>query len=232
MIRTLKKIAYKYGYLVIAAAWLYTISFLFSNYFAPDSSPSKVANVLTQYLKEREEQFEEICKDTQLIKSITIANSAKERETLTREDFGLFVYAVNDRGNPIEVYWNTNLMSVANEDVNRADGYYPVKYKNGYFELLKKTIVFDKQAHVVAMLVPIYWEYAIEISNVQRKFAVPEIEKGYNLSFIDGDATITNSKGDTVFFIEEEDGAVLDQQGSISTVLRIIAIMLLMIFFN
>ncbi|MBG9376552.1 HAMP domain-containing histidine kinase [Panacibacter sp. DH6] len=232
MIRILKKIAYKYGYLVIAAAWLYTISFLFSNYFAPDSSPSKVAKVLTQYLTAREEAFEEICKDTQLLRSITIAEPAGEREVMSTKDYGLFVYAINDIGNPIEIFWNTNLMSVAGEDLNRIDGYHPVKYKNGFFELLKKTVVFDNHAHVIAMLVPVYWDYSIETNDLKRQFVVPGIDGRYNLSFVSGGATITNSQDQPVFFVAEEDAASLEQQGTISIVLRVLAILLMAIFIN
>lgn len=232
MIRILKKTAYRHGYLVIAAAWLYTISFLFSNYFSADSSAEKVSKVITQYLVTKEATFENVCKDTGLLRDIIAREATEQREQLTEKDYGLFIYAVNDIGNPIQLYWNTNLMNVLPEDLGLSDGFHAVKYKNGFFELLKKTIVFDSQEHIVAALVPVYWDYSIETSDVQRKFAVPHLEKRYDLSLDSGLVAVRNSLNETAFYLGDNDATSPDQPGDLSLILRLIAIMLLMIFVN
>jgi len=217
---------------MIAAAWLYTLSFLFTNYFAADSSANKVSKVLTQYLTGKEHEFENICKDTALLKNITSGEPSEERDQLTKKDYGLFVYAVNDIGNPIDLYWNTNFMFVERGDLEKPDGFYAVKYKNGFFELLKKTIVFDRQKHIVAVLVPVYWQYSIETSDVQWKFAVHGLEKKYSLSLTEGDVTVINSAGEPVFFIANRDNTSPDQPGEVSTILRLLAVLLVTVFIN
>jgi two-component system nitrogen regulation sensor histidine kinase NtrY len=232
LIRILKTTAYRYGYLIIAAAWLYTISFLFSNYFASDASADKVGKVLTSYLTEKERTFEALCKDTQRVRGLIIHEASEEKEEFTDKGYGLFVYAVNDIGNHIPLYWNTNQMSVQPEDLNKPDGYYAVKYKNGFFELLKKTIIFQKQQYIIAGMVPVYWDYSIENSYVQKTFAVPNVEKRYNVSTDTGYVIITNSLNTPVFYLSDKDVASPVQAGDASIVLRVIALMLLMIFIN
>ena len=205
MIRILKTTAYRYGYLIIAAAWLYTISFLFSNYFASDASADKVGKVLTTYLTEKERTFETLCKDTQRVRDLIIYEASEEKEEFTDKGYGLFVYAVNDIGNHIQLYWNTNQMSVQPDDLNKPDGYYALKYKNGFFELLKKTIIFQKQQYIITAMVPVYWDYSIENSYVQKTFAVPNVEKRYNLSTDTGSVIITNSLNTPVFYLSDKD---------------------------
>ncbi|QEC67224.1 GHKL domain-containing protein [Panacibacter ginsenosidivorans] len=231
MISILKKAAYRHGYLIIAAAWLYTISFLFSNYFAADASAGKVAKVLSQYLTEKEKIFETFCKDTQRLKDI-LDNDASEQKEAFKEDYGLFLYAINDIGNTIEVYWNTNQMSIQANDLKRPDGFHAVKYKNGFFELLKKTVVVDKREYVVAALVPVYWDYSFESNDVQKRFAVPGLEKGYAISKDSGAVTVLNSLKEPVFYLGDKSVTSPDEPGVASIILRVIALMLLMIFIN
>jgi len=232
LIRILKKTAYRYGYLIIAAAWLYTISFLFSNYFAPDASPAKVANVLSDYLNEKERTFEKLCKDTQQLKDIIANEISEQKQEFANEDYGLFMYVVNDIGNPIEIFWNTNQMSVVPADVRRPDGYYAVKYKNGYFELLKKTIVINDAKYFVAALVPVYWDYNFETSDVQKRFAVSNLEKGYNISLTSGSAAVVNSLNKPVFYLGDRDTTSPAEPADISIILRLIALMLVMVFIH
>lgn len=232
MIRILKTIGYRYGYLVIAAAWLYTISFLFSNYFAPDSSVVKVSKVLDAYLEEKEHAFEMLCNDTQRIRDLTIYEISEEKTELTDRSYGLFVYRVVEGSNSLQLYWNTNQMSVAAGDLNRPDGYYGVRYKNGFFELLKRTVFIKSEQYIITALVPVYWDYSIENSYVQRTFAVPNVEKRYTIDLDTGSVAIINSLKEPVFYLSDKDVASPNQAGDASVILRVIAIFLLMVFVN
>lgn len=232
MIRILRQYAYKHGYLIITAAWLYTISFLFTNYFATDASTGKVADILSNYLTEKENRFNAVTKDTAFLRDIAGNDISEKRKDIDEKSFGLFIYAINDLGNPIEVYWNSNLMSVPDIDLKRKDGFYAVKYKNGYFELLKKTVVFDGNQHIIAGLIPVYWDYSVETKDVQKEFAVKGVEKKYNISLGGiGDAVI-NSLQTPVFYISNRDNLSPDQPGIFSVILRILAIILLMMYIN
>jgi hypothetical protein len=52
---------------VITAAWLYTISFIFTNYWSYHASPLKVKNKLEQRLRQQEQRFSKLAADTALL---------------------------------------------------------------------------------------------------------------------------------------------------------------------
>ncbi len=64
LIETLKKAAYKHGYLAITAAWLYTFSFIFINYWSYNASPQKVKSKLEQHISKLENRYAELVNDT------------------------------------------------------------------------------------------------------------------------------------------------------------------------
>ena len=234
MIKILKISAYKYGYLFIAAAWLYTVSFLFTNYFSFDSSPDKVATVLRKYISKQEKHFNDLLKDSLLIQRIITNKPSAVKIHLWKDDIGIFTYVINEKGSPEELYWNTNIMAVQNEDLKRPDGNYAVSYQNSYFELLKKTIQKNNHDYLILGLIPIHWAYSIENENVQSRFAAyPQLEKSYTISVFNNGTPILNGAGEKLFFLQSKTNALLnDQPGYASIVLRVVAIIILMIFIN
>jgi len=123
LIHSLRQAAFKHGYLIIIAAWLYTISFIFSNYWSYHSSPEKVKSKLEKRLKEEEARFENVLKDTATLYSL-ISQSPDVTDPL-KEDIGLFIYTQDDTDHtPTLAYWNTNRMYINNEDLYRLPGSY------------------------------------------------------------------------------------------------------------
>ncbi len=58
---------YRNAYFLIGAAWLFTLSFIFSNYWSYTSSPQGVRKNLENYLQKRENAFFEITRDSALL---------------------------------------------------------------------------------------------------------------------------------------------------------------------
>jgi len=234
LIKILKFSAYRYGYLFIAAAWLYTVSFLFTNYFSFDSSPDKVATVLRKYISKQEKHFDDLLRDSLLIQRTITNKPSAVKIHLWKDDIGIFTYVINENGSPEEIYWNTNIMAVQNEDLKRPDGNYPVSYQNSYFELLKRTIQKNNHDYLILGLIPIHWAYSIENENVQSRFAAyPQLEKSYTISVYNNGTPILNGAGEKLFFLQSKTNALLnDQPGYASIVLRVVAIIILMIFIN
>jgi hypothetical protein len=56
---------YQSGYLLITAAWLYTLSFLFTNYWSYRSSPAKVKTSLEKRLSEENKSIEALAANTE-----------------------------------------------------------------------------------------------------------------------------------------------------------------------
>lgn len=214
------------------AAWLYTISFLFTNYLSFDSNSDKVAKTISRYIANEEKKFDDLLKDSALIAGITSNKPSESKSKLMESGVGIFTYIVNDLGNPVEIYWNTNSMSVKEKHILWPDGKYFVHYDDGYFVLIKSTIQREEKKYFIINLIPVYWQFAIENENIQSRFAVtPQIKLNYEISMEAG-RPVENSNGKTLFFIQKKPGSGEDFPGTTSIALRVTAIIFLMVFVN
>ncbi len=233
MIQEIKKAVYKHGYIFIAAAWLYTISFLFTNYFSYSSSPKKVSAVLEGYIKKQEQRFADILKDTAIVGALVNDGMSPLKEKMQDDVFGVFCYKAFNTGDPEEIYWNNNTMSVDREDILKLDGYYFVTYQDGSFDFIKQTIAYKGKRYIIACLIPVRWQFFFTNKYLQPRFEnYTELEDKYVISN-DADANIIhNSKGAALFGIKSKQNVNNDQPGAFSTILRVLAVILLIVFIN
>ena len=153
MIITLKKAIYRHGYLIITAAWLYTFSFIFINYWSYNASPQKVQSKLSQRIG---------------------PNNNDQKEKMVKEGYGLFIYDLDHGSSPSLLYWNTNQYYTVPDDLYRQDSSWFSVKRNGEFEIIKKKLVLNNLELLVVGMIPIRWSYFIENKYLHSDFA------GYN----------------------------------------------------
>jgi hypothetical protein len=233
LIKTVKDAINKNAWLFLAAAWVYTLSFIFTNYFSYSSSPQKVAGILSEYIRGQEKSFKNLLNDSAFVNAIISDAPSPLKEQLISDAQGIFAYQVNDLGNPVELFWNTNKMSPAASDLQDPDGNYLVNYENGVFELVKKSFSENQVKYFFVTLIPIRWQYFMNNKYLQSHFAVTEaITDNYQISFADGGVPVINSNGDTLFNIKETNRSYNDTPVGFSVFLRIVALLCLLVFFN
>lgn len=232
LIQVLRKAVYRQGYLIIVAAWLYTISFIFTNYWSYSSTPQRVQKTLQKYIASQEAAVEALLKDSTTLAHLITDSLTKEKNELMNKDFGVFIYKVEDN-EPKELYWNTFHMAVNPLDLKRADGNYAVYYSNGLFELIKRNIAYNKEAYIVAALLPLRWNYFIQNDYLQSGFTrFPAIENLYELSRIQQGIPIRNTDGKVLFYLERKASVSSDTPNAFSIVLRIAAMIFFLFFIN
>jgi signal transduction histidine kinase len=227
---------YRHGYLVITAAWLFTVSFIVSNYWSYNSSPHKVQAKLQDHLTQKEKRFNDIADDTALLSSLiedTVVNNTV-RTKLFSEEFGLFLYAINDVGNPILVYWNSNRYYLSAADLKKADGNYFVDYQNGDFELVKETVRLKKQTVYVIGLLPVHWDYFINNKYLFAHFdGFPDLDKQYQITTDTSAFHIhSNEAKKELFKIKFKEGKTFAGYDLLTIFLRTIAAILFLVFLN
>lgn len=234
MVQIFRKVSAQYGWLFITAAWLYTFSFIFTNYFSPGSSVQKAAGTAEKNIANQEKAFARILADSSALTALVSESSSPVKQQLFNDALGIFIYQVNDLGNPIPVYWNSNKMFVENAELTRQDGSYAVRHQNGSFELIKKTFHNRGTKYIICGLIPVEWKYFLENEYLQTQFAVDaDLSAAFELT----DNTVNtqpiyNSKKQVLFYITEKAGVSADRPGIFSVLLRTIAIIFLMIFIN
>lgn len=233
MIKVIKHAVNKNAWLFFVAAWIYTLSFIFTNYFSYSSSSEKVAGILKEYIQGRENSFKIILHDSATVDAIISSKPSSVKEQLISDAQGIFAYQLNDLKNPVQIFWNTNKMSPAENDLLRPDGSYLVNYPNGVFELAKTSFTRNKTNYFFIMMIPVRWEYFMENDYLRSHFAINEnIDKSYEIAPVGEGAPVVNSAGKTLFSIREINQAYNDSPTGLSILLRIAAMLLLFVFVN
>lgn len=233
MIQVIRKAVYKHGYIFIAAAWLYTISFLFTNYFSYSSSPEKVSKVLSAYLRKQEFRFNDLVSDTTSLGVMLSDSPSDKKKSLLDNVFGIYAYRLNEQGNPVEIYWNNNTMEPGAADIFRPDGNYFNTYLNGSFYFIKQTITYKGKRYIIAGLVPVLWNYFYNEKYKEPWFQnYPELAGEYEISKNDSGAAVQNQKQKVLFRIKSRHSVNNDRPGAFSTLLRVLAVILLIVFIN
>ncbi len=235
MISTLKKAIYKHGYLIITAAWLYTFSFIFINYWSYNASPQKVQSKLSQRIIRLEDKLVHLFGDTTKIKALVSSQNNAQKEKMVKEDYGLFIYELNKRTDPDLLYWNTNQYYTVPDDLYRQDSSWFSVKRNGEFEILKKTINLEDKQLLVLGMIPIRWSYFIENKYLHSDFAgYEDLDQQYELLTVPGEGVlpIYNGKGNELFSIRLKQGRSFLSYDKITVLLRILGVVFLLIFLH
>lgn len=228
MISFIRQAAYKHGYLLITAAWLYTLSFIFINYWSYNASPEKVQAKLEQRLHRLEDQFRSTVKDTaglyaRLSLQPDITDPLGDR-------IGLFIF----KGDPSKsnlVYWNTNQMYVSREELKTAQGHSFVDNQNGEFELLVKNVSVRGQSYIVMGMIPIRWSYFMENKYLRTEFAgFDRLNEQYEISDNNNALAVKSGDGKVLFHIQLKTGKSFISYDAVTVILRVLAIIFLLIF--
>lgn len=234
MIDTIKKSFYKNGYLLIIAAWLYTISFIFSNYWFYTSSPKRVQKQLESFLAKSEKEFNKFTSDSVLL--IAVVNNLNKpaiEDNYSTDKAGYFLYTRNDAGNLLLDFWNTNKVLPEGKDLNRQDGKYYVSYANGQFEFVKKTFFLSGKEITSACLIPIHWDYFFENNYLKANFpALGNVEDRYTIATTKASLFVKNGDGKVLFGLEEKSKSGNESPGAWSLTLKILAVIFLLIFIH
>jgi two-component system nitrogen regulation sensor histidine kinase NtrY len=232
LINSLRQAAYKHGYLVITAAWLYTLSFIFINYWSYHSTPQKVKSKLEQRLQEQEKRFSNVSADTALL--YQLINQSNGIADPLKDDIGIFIYQQNNTAvQPVLAYWNTNRMYINANDRLREAGSYFVENQNGNFEMIRKAVVVRGQTLSVYAMLPIRWSYFMENKYLHSEFAgYSGINEQYEISADPAALAVNNTAGEKLFSIKLKPGKSFISYDTVTILLRVIAIILLLIFLH
>ena len=234
MNKTLRRSIYKNGYLLITAAWLYTLSFIFTNYWSYTSSPNRVKQRFENYLQTNEQMVADFAKNIPLIQDIVIGRIGKPQiEWFEDEKPGMFVYRKNIYGSLQLQFWNSHDVVPQDNDVLRPDGKYFVVYPNGEFELIKTTVTLKQSRAVLIAMIPIRSNYFVKTSYLKTEFSgIRSLEKRYELVTTGSTVDIKNGDGKVLFGLKEIDIKNKVYYDVYSLTLRILALIFVLIFVN
>lgn len=231
MINSIRNSVYQHGYLLIIAAWLYTISFIFTNYWNYHASPEKVKTSLEYAIHQEEKKINAVFADTALLKQLIHHQFTQETTALPKAFFGIFIYKTIQSGKLENVYWSSNKMEVPLAQLSMQDGQLFIANPHGSFVLIKKTVLIQYKQYPVFAVLPVYWSYFMENKYFHSDFASSEgLSEQYEISTDSNALPLVSSNGAYLFSIDLKVGKAFVSYDSISILLRVLSVVLLLIF--
>lgn len=233
MIQTIRQGAFRHGYLIITAAWLYTLSFIFINYWSYNSTPQKVKGKLEQKIAQSEQSFQKISSDTALLKEVLNDSTSVRKKEVSAKPFGVFLYQLDDITGTTLAFWNNNNIYVTQDELLFPVGSYFISHQNGDFEMLVQKIQFRKKNFLLIGMIPIRWDYFIENKYLKSGFdGFPELNKQYEIASSSKSLPVLNGKGKELFSIQLKEGKSFIGYDAVTLFLRTLAIILLFLFIH
>jgi len=227
-------ILYSNGYLLIGAAWLFTLSFIFSNYWSYTSSPGGVKKSLEKYIWRNEKNFDSFLRDTVLLgRILNKKESEAEVQRIAQQEYKVFLYDEAAPGIYNLLFWNTQSVLPENDLLQKEQPRYIASLANGQYEVIRKKIIAQGRAIIALYLLPVRRQYVLESEYLKNGFVNhPNIEENYALVFTPTRYPIQSINGTTLFYLQPK--SLIDQHNNdwLTMLLRILGSLLTLFFFH
>jgi signal transduction histidine kinase len=225
----------RHGYLLIIAAWLFTFSFLFSNYWSYYSSPQGVKRSLEKSIRQRELAFQQLSEDTTLVEHIfSRDHNEKEAKLLGGKDFYVFAYDSSTASRWL-VYWSTNLVLPEEWQVPLTPGIRFLKLKNGYYEVICKKLRSKQPGHdrYLMAAIPIMMEYSLSNNYlVDHFYDKPALGMEYTIHLKPPGIPVLNGQNLILFYLYYDRALDAGPPNLLSVILRVLGCICVLIFVN
>lgn len=226
-------ILYKNGYLLIGAAWLFTLSFIFSNYWSYTSSPSGVKKSLENYIWSNERNFREFLQDTPLLGKIIAGEEADEEiKAVASKDYKIFLY--EKKGDDFELlFWNTQSVFPGKDLLQKGTTPYLESLSNGQYEVIKSTVALHYREIIVLYLLPIRRQYVLESEYLRNGFVTnSNLENNYSIELSPTNFPIKSQTGDTLFYLQPKKASDIQIYDWLTIALRVLGSVFILFFLH
>ncbi len=222
------------GYLLVAAAWLFTLSFIVDNYWSGNSTTKAVQRAVQSNIQKNEEKSNAFINDTVVINNlIKDAYTEKKLDNIVDKDYFIFIYKLSANAVPAPVFWNTQIIMPDSSVLNNKDGDKLQLLANGWYVVTNKPYKYNSDDYVIVTLLPVKWNYYVENKYLQNSFiAIHDFQNEYDVSLAPTKAEVKDAKGRHLFFIKQIKKVVKTYDNIISLWMRILASVLVLFFIH
>ena len=225
----------KYSLLILAAL-LFILSFVFNKLYSNNSSVTHEVKLAEKYINRQYEDFNLFCKDSILINRLLAqVETLNEFNYLAAKKYGIFLYSENSFGNVDMRFWNDQLVVPPADILAASDGEYFVKESNGWYYVIKKTLpVNNKESKLVSYaMVPIRSEFFISTDYLPQKFFFSNSgDKQVRISETSTDFIVKTVSGKKLFYLDKKASVAVSYNDRRTILLRFGAVLLLFLFIH
>ena len=223
------------GYLLVASAWLFTLSFIIDNYWSGGSTARAVQRAVQKDIIKKQKKIQAFCRDTALLNKIINGSYTEHQlDALVEKDYFVFIYRVVPFDPPFPVFWNTQIIVPDSTALDVPDGIRFQKLVNGWY--VENKISYESKnglLYKIVSLIPVKWSYYVENKYLHNSFtALDNIERGYDISLTPTAAPIRDLRGEQLFYIKQINNNIISNDNVFSLLLRILAAVLVLFFIH
>lgn len=225
-------IVYKNAYLLLGAAWLFTLSFVFSNYWSYSSSPKGVQSNIEKYIAKQETDLQDVLtQDTLLLNLNGSKASPQVLQSFWEKPYGLFIYELEKNGQITLHFWNTQSVVPTSDILARKDGQYFDSLANGEYETIRRKINIGDTKLLVVGLVPIRHAYFLQNEYLINDFVKPpKASKNYSISKVQTAYPVKNTFNQILFYLKPINVIIFESNDWITILLRLSGLIFLLLF--
>lgn len=235
MITVIRKSLYQHAYLLIAAAWLYTISFLAVNYWNYNTAENRVQAKLQKKLYAFEAFMDQQLRDASSLQSlISHTGDIDTKQHLLGQPYGFFIYRVKDQHAGVElVFWNNSRFYINYEEIAHRNGIFFTTHQNGSFVIRREQKKIGQEVLVVIGVLPVRWDYFIENKYLRAGFdGLPNLEGLFEVSISNLGLPVKSRSGAIVYHVQQKERQAIVPYDNLTLLLRTLALVLLLICIN
>ncbi|HSC55246.1 MAG TPA: HAMP domain-containing sensor histidine kinase [Phnomibacter sp.] len=156
---------------LLAACWIYSLSVIVENIWVKYDDYETLAEDYQEALIQREKAFYQFLEDERPLiqKFVTGTHKLADVQQLESRPFFFFLYDKTVKGGH-PFFWSTSQVEPPDWMAQFAETGALLKYGNGYYEVLRKTIQVNKSNVEVVGLVQLYRQYFIDNARLHKGF--------------------------------------------------------------
>jgi len=222
--------------LLLLAALFFTLSFVFNTLYTNRSSVGREAKLASQYIHEKEKDFNIFINDTAFINRLLGEKEPlDEFNTLAEKNYGVFLYTVSEFGATEMKFWSDQLAVPPPEIIAGADGEYFRKLANGSYFIIKRTLT-DKRTLLPILafaVVQVRSEFFITTEYLPEKFAYSKgADKRVRISEKPTEFPVKTVAGQTLFYLDKKTTVTVPFNDRQTIFLRFAGILFLFLFIH
>ncbi|MBC8035078.1 MAG: GHKL domain-containing protein [Chitinophagaceae bacterium] len=227
------QVLHKNVYFILAAAWLFTLAFIITNYWYKTNTPQYLRSAIEDHIRDQEKDFDKLLKNDELITKIAEKRyDEQELTSLIEKPYSFFIYKVDGFGSVTLTFWSSQIILPVIELLSDVKNNQFVSLINGQYEFISKEITTSKgEKLLAAALIPIHKEYFIQNNNLRKEFVnFPEAEKNVAISENETAYPVKSSFGNVLFYLQQKPDTGQIHVNGLSMAFIVSAVIFLMIF--
>jgi signal transduction histidine kinase len=218
--------------LLLGAAFLFVLSFVFNTLYTNRSSVAEEVRHAEEYLHQRQKDFNTFIADTALIgRLVENKETPGEFRRITDKAYGIFIYKVNPSGTLTMNFWSNQLVLPPSETYWQSDLEEFMHLPNGYYLVIKRTLEISFNTIVVYALIPVRSDFFLETEYLPQKFVYSNTaDNRVQMSQAVTEFPVTSLSGKPLFYLDKKTSGAVPYNNRLTILLRFSGLLLLLLF--